>query len=467
MIYPRLARPVRSWNWCHAGRAVSEGYRVERGRALRTELATGDRTSCEFRTTQDVVLWPLEVTEARYIVGTSAFATPGLRLDSRVRGALRLGLSATQGAALRDLALDSLTFYIYATPDLAGRIYEQILANCVGVLVKWPQAERGPVLLPARAVRAVGFEDSEAMLPVGHRSFQGYRLLQEYFALPDRHLFFSVEDSARRFAPRRQRWSSCCSSTEACRTRERLGSSVPPQLHPLVNLFRERSTGSRHPSETELRRAGPQQADGLRSLQHRPRARVRVGRRACRDPLPFYSTGHRTIAGDAAYYTIQRRPRLASQKQRRTARTNYWAANVSCRWSIPPRYHRGDPPARVDRAANRDLPIGPGLRQSRLGFSVEGGASQTVRCLAGRRRRAVARVQNTAQTIGQLSLNTCRSSTPREKGAEMLRHLLGLLDADDAMAHRQVDGVRRVSYRPVVRRIPAVDHHLRQDCSST
>ena len=40
-------------------------------------------------------------------------------------------------------------------------------------------------------VRPLGFEDDEALLPFGARSFQGYRLLHEYFAFPAR--FLSVE----------------------------------------------------------------------------------------------------------------------------------------------------------------------------------------------------------------------------------------------------------------------------------
>ena len=34
----------------------------------------------------------------------------------------------------------------------------------------------------------------EALLPVTRTSFQGYRLLQEYFAFPERFLFFSLHD---------------------------------------------------------------------------------------------------------------------------------------------------------------------------------------------------------------------------------------------------------------------------------
>jgi type VI secretion system protein ImpG len=81
-----------------------------------------------------------------------------------------------------------------------------------------------------------------------------------------------------------------------------------------------------------------------------------------------------------------------------------------------------------------------------------------VRCLAGPTTpRASPAFGDTAwKLIAQLSLNYLSLvDTDEEKGAEMLRHLLGLYsDANDPVAHRQVDGVRRVSYRPVVRRIP-------------
>jgi type VI secretion system protein ImpG len=474
MIYPHFLAPVPS---CAVVELVptpeesglKEGYRVERGRALRTELATGDRTTCEFRTAQDTVLWPLQVTEARYIVGTSAFATPGLRLDSRVRGALRLGLSATQGAALRDLAVDSLTFYIYATPDLAGRIYEQVLANCIGVLVKSPQAGRGPILLPARAVRAVGFEDSEAMLPVGHRSFQGYRLLQEYFAFADRFLFFSVAGLGEAFR------AAAGGDVELLLLFDR---SVPDfenaldagqfrlNCTPIVNLF-PRTLDRIHvsTSDTELHVV----PDLSRPMDFEVFSVDRVlgfgsGGESIAEILPFYSTGHRTIADDArAYYTIQRRPRLASQKQRRTgARTNYLGSE--CFLSLVDSQHR-DITGEIRQleaeahCTNRDLPIGLSFGKSRLEFSVEGGAPvQTVRCLAGPTTpRASPAFGDTAwKLIGQLSLNYLSLvDTDEEKGAEMLRHLLGLYsDANDPVAHRQVDGVRRVSYRPVVRRIP-------------
>ena len=41
-------------------------------------------------------------------------------------------------------------------------------------------------------MRQPGLEDSDALLPVTRRSFQGYRLLQEYFSFPEKFLFFDL-----------------------------------------------------------------------------------------------------------------------------------------------------------------------------------------------------------------------------------------------------------------------------------
>jgi type VI secretion system protein ImpG len=473
MVYPHFLAPVPSCAVAElvpspAESSLKEGFRVVRGSALRAELTSGERTSCEFRTAHDTVLWPLEIVEARYIVGTSAFATPGVRLDSRVRSALRLSLRTTGGVPLSELSVDSLTFYVYATADLAGRVYEQVMANCLGVMVKPARSERA-VVLPARAVRAVGLEDQEALLPVRHRSFQGYRLLQEYFAFPDRYLFFAVDGLSGAIR-------NCeGSDVELLLLFDR---SVPDlenaldasqfrlNCTPIVNLFPKTvdrihvtTRETEHHVVPDLSRPMDFEIFSIDRV-----VGVGSGGENIAEVLPFYSTGHRTNTGDAhTYYAIQRRPRLASQKQRRTgARTNY--LGTECFLSLVDSQQR-DVTGEIRQlevaahCTNRDLPIGLSFGKARLEFSLEGGAPvETVRCLAGPTtpRPSPAFGDTAWKLIGQLSLNYLSlADTDEDKGAEMLRHLLGLYaDANDPVAHRQIEGVRRVSNRPVVRRLP-------------
>lgn len=49
-----------------------------------------------------------------------------------------------------------------------------------------------PVILTPDAIKQVGFEEDERMLPYSKRSFTGYRLLTEYFSFPYKFLFFDI-----------------------------------------------------------------------------------------------------------------------------------------------------------------------------------------------------------------------------------------------------------------------------------
>ena len=44
--------------------ALAEGFVLPRDTSLRTPLGKGERTACEYRTGQDTVFWPVELTEA-------------------------------------------------------------------------------------------------------------------------------------------------------------------------------------------------------------------------------------------------------------------------------------------------------------------------------------------------------------------------------------------------------------------
>jgi type VI secretion system protein ImpG len=179
---------------------------------------------------------------------------------------------------------------------------------------------------------------------------------------------------------------------------------------------------------------------------------------------PFYSTDHRTdLRSAAAYYTVQRRPRLLSPRaQQSGARSGYIGSE--CFISIVDSAQRqfSGQIRQIDVQAlctNRDLPIQLATGQGRTDFTVDGGAPvEAVRCVAGPSypRQSPAFGATSWKLISHLSLNylSLVERAP-EAGAEMLRDLLALYtDPNDAAAARQIDGVRRVSYQPVVRRVP-------------
>ena len=425
--------------------SLKGGVRIERGSVLKTPLGKGERTSCEFRTTQDVTLWPVTVTEARYLSGAGSV---------HAKAAIQLRLSGPIGS----LPLDNLVFYIKATPGVASRIYEQIHANCIGVRVQ-------QIPLPASCVREVGFDDSTALLPATRAGFGGYRLLQEYFILPERFMFFALTDLAQGLR--------ACQSNEVEITL--LLDRVQPALEsaldasqfrlncsPAINLF-PKSCGrlELHGREVEYHlipdRNRPQDfevysVEKVTGITHAGTETFPIA--------PFYDAAHRSAAEtERAYYTVQRRPRLASARQARTGdRASY--LGTECFLSVADTERRLDsgeaPQADVQAlCTNRDLPIYASFGKGRTDFLLESGVPvAAVRVISGPTapRGAPAWGEGTWRLINHLSLNYLSLESG---GTGLLRDFLSLYtDPGDSVAARQIEGLKDVSFAPVVRRMP-------------
>src|SRR6266542_2048364 len=167
--------------------------RIPRGSTMRGLLGGDDVTACEFRSAKDVTLWPLEIVSASYFSFAPDLPLNQLPIAQRIKGGIRIRLKTTAGLRFAQTAIDRLSFYLTGRDDVANKLHELCVGAAVGALVV-PSRTTTPshVFLPATHVRSVGFGDDEALLPVTLRSFQGYRLLQEYFAFPQRFRFFEV-----------------------------------------------------------------------------------------------------------------------------------------------------------------------------------------------------------------------------------------------------------------------------------
>ena len=445
--------------------SLKEGVRIERGAPLKTPLGKGERTSCEFRTAQQVTLWPLTVTEAKYVSGAGALGAQGARIDPRAKAAVRLRLACAPGVTLGTLPLESLDFYIKATPGLASRIYEQLHANCVGVQLRALPATGSDFALPPESIRELGFDDDAALLPPTRAGFNGFRLLREYFMLPERFLFFRV-DGLR-------------DAVRACRTGEAeltiLLDRIQPALEnaldasqfrlnctPVVNLF-PKICGrlELHGRDVEYHvlpdRNRPQDFE-VYSIE---KVAGIAGGGGENFPIePFYSAAHRSAAQSGrAYYTAQRRPRLASTRQSRTGeRTSYLGSE--CFVSVvdtAQRVERGEAPQADVEAlcTNRDLPIFASFGKGRTDFLLESGAPvKTIHCIAGPTlpRAAPAAGEGAWRLLNHLSLNYLSLEA---EGVGLLADFLALYaDPNDGVASRQIEGLKSVTFTPVVRRMP-------------
>ncbi|RQR62567.1 type VI secretion system baseplate subunit TssF [Burkholderia sp. Bp9125] len=450
--------------------SLAQGWRLPAGTALRARAAASEQTACEFRTAHDLTLWPLELTSAA-VTGAPAYLPRGLvaaRQD--VRGALRIRLAARGGARLAELPLDRLMLHLAGPERDALHLLELIAAHTLGVVVHDPgQPPRWAHALGADAIVHQGFDAGQAILPDDGRSFHGYRLLREYFAFPARFLFFSIDGL--RPALARASGDTCELTLLFDRHDAALEAAVDARhlalnCTPAVNLFARR--GDRIPVQPGAREHHVV-VDRSRPLDYEVYAVQRLASEQQRDDgqarefRPF----HASYAGDdgnyGAYYTVRREPRLVSAQARANGtRTGYVGSEtyVSLVDSACAPYDEAMRYLAVDTlCTNRDLVLlqPPGDAHT---FTLRVSAPvERVVSLRGpsRPRPPIADAQTAWRLIRHLGLaRQTLTDLDDEEGARVLRELLGLhADPADAAMRRQIDGVRRVAFEPVLRRLPA------------
>jgi type VI secretion system protein ImpG len=197
-VYPHYLAPtpsiaVLSFEPKAGDPALDEGLVIARGTACRIPAPEAKRNDCIFTTGHDVRLWPLKVTRVDYLANRAAVAVAAGESGLAGEGGILVRIEATGATPISALAIDDLTFYLGGAESLAGRIYEQLAGNANGVAVASVEGRRQVARVGgAERVTTPAFADDAALLPQDGRSFRGYRILQEYFACPERFQFVRV-----------------------------------------------------------------------------------------------------------------------------------------------------------------------------------------------------------------------------------------------------------------------------------
>ncbi|NUA29237.1 type VI secretion system baseplate subunit TssF [Cupriavidus basilensis] len=208
VVYPNYIAPtpsiaVAQFRPSRIAGNLARGVEVPRGAQLDAAPAPGEKTACQFRTTQPLTLWPLEITEARLtgippdIRGLERYVPAHLT----VQGALRLRLRCTREANFDQLpGLDQLPVYLCGDDQIASHLFELLHSAGVATLIGQPGAmSERPYAVTEDAVSYVGMGPGEGALPLPWNNFFGHNLLHEYFACPQRFYFFGLNKLAQGF----------------------------------------------------------------------------------------------------------------------------------------------------------------------------------------------------------------------------------------------------------------------------
>lgn len=467
-VYPHYLAPLPSMAIVRldvnpqAG-AMADGFKIERGTKLRNPLGKDDRTACEFRTGQDVTLWPIRIAEAEYF--TRNLTTLELPRELGARAAIRIRLESPE--PFQQLSLDRLNFFLRGSDEVPSNIYEQIFARGLGIAVRPAKsAQRHEyTLLPKANIRPVGFSPEESLLPLGPQGFSGYGLLREYFAFPQRFLFFDLQGLSK--------------AVRACHTNA-LDVVIPlrePDLRleervdagsfqlfstPVINLFSKRTdrveisnrfaefhvvVDKTRPLDFEIYQIESVTAfSGSGTEEH--------------EFKPFYRAQD-SEAKTSAFYTTHRSPRVLTEKEKRRRHSSSYGGSeifVSLVDASSAPY-RSDLTQLGIRAlcTNRHLPLQMSLDTGSSDFILEENAPVSgIRCVAGPTPPRPPSAEGAAawKVISHLSLNYLSlADLEGGQGAAPLRELLNLYCTNDTHMKREVEGLVSVRSEPIVRRV--------------
>src|SRR5256714_2842513 len=193
IVYPHYVRPIPSMSIVEMrldpeqGK-LTTGYRVPRNTLVYSRPVDG--VPCKFRTAYDTTLWPLTVAAASWT--TPDRVQPSVRFADAA-AVLRLQLRCLPDVSFSTLDLTTLRFHLNGESSLTSALYELLDRGNSAIVVRETGVSnpKSVTLMPG-ALRAAGFGPDEGLLPYPGRSFQAYRLLQEYFAFPEKYLFFDL-----------------------------------------------------------------------------------------------------------------------------------------------------------------------------------------------------------------------------------------------------------------------------------
>jgi len=448
---------------------LAEGFTIPHGSSMRGQLGKGDITACEFRTAHDVTLWPLELISAEYFSYAPDLPLTTLPIGKSVKGGIRLKLKTTAGLNFNQIALDKLRLFFSGSDDVAYKLHELCMGASLGVVVApaqrpWPWHK----FLPARNIKPVGYEDNEALLPVSLRGFQGYRLVQEYFAFPQRFLFMDIDGLApilHKHAGDELEIVLLFSRGEAALESVVNVADFSLFCSPVVNLFPKRADRIHLADNTYDYHVVPDRTRPMdfEVFEVTSVTGYGVGSDSERTFLPFYAAYHTEEREHEAYFTVQREPRLLSAAQKRTGvRSSYIGSEVFLSLVDP-----NEAPYSSDLrqlaittlCTNRDLPLQMPLGLGKTDFTLDAAAPvDAIRCAKGPSKPYSPLADGAVawQFVSHLSLNylSLLNSNERE-GAAALREMLELYAATgDGGLKKQIEGVRSMRVKQITRRLP-------------
>lgn len=193
VLYPHFLRPVPSATLLQLlpdtrEPGIEGRYRVPRRSPVFAPPVQG--VACQFRTCCDTDIWPMKVEQVRLECTRNPDRATA---QGSCAALLVLELATLARIPVPSLGLDRIRFFLDGPPQLMALLFEALLFRLQEIhLTEGGDHPVWHACLPPRCVRPVGFDRDEALFETDARTFPGFQLLMEYFAFPDKFMFFDL-----------------------------------------------------------------------------------------------------------------------------------------------------------------------------------------------------------------------------------------------------------------------------------
>ncbi|MGY3179628.1 type VI secretion system protein ImpG [Ewingella americana] len=446
---------------------IRNGFNVPRGTMMDSQTLKKSGVTCSYTTAQDVMLQPIRIKQVE-LGGVPADA-PLNQLGLSQRGAasaLRIRIECDDAVLLNHLSFDNLTFFLSGPDIQATKLLELIMAHGVGQFCQTVEKQPQRLTLADDALRHEGFAADQALLPEDMRNFDGYRLLHEYFAFPQRFQFFSLQGLrpllSRSTTAREFEIVVLLDKSEPALERVVDVSHLALHCTPVINLFpRVAQRQKLNEGQFEYHLV----VDNIRPLDYEVFSVSKLyasGGKQEQIFRPFWSTYGSDDGNYGAYFSLRREQRtLSEQAQRYGTRTGYVGSEVfltmvdekQSPWNDELTHFTADV-----LCTSRDLPLML-IQQGQANFVMPD--SIPVKQLTLRKgptppRPSLAEGLNTWRLVSHLQMNYLSLMEQGQgKGSGALRQMLGLYaNLAEAPIARQIEGIRDCQLRAVNRRVP-------------
>ncbi|WP_392559021.1 type VI secretion system baseplate subunit TssF [Orbus mooreae] len=158
---------------------LSRQEAVPSGLMVQTEALGPARTHCQYRTTQDVTLRPIDITQAK------------LNIAADGRSIITLRLSFSELADFDQFDLSSLRLYLNADGPIASNLYYALTHQVASMHLRYSNNAESRLSFNGK-ITPVGFGADDRLWLKPDNAFAGYQLLLEYFSFREKFMFVDL-----------------------------------------------------------------------------------------------------------------------------------------------------------------------------------------------------------------------------------------------------------------------------------